>query len=140
MAHTHCWVEYTLLYLNGSGHQPYETIAALGAHFEGGQYVHDGVYYGLLNGTDDQCHRAVRAMSAFGAREIEHDELIEIIYSTQPINTPVTASDMTTYYLGPVIIQEDGNIVRELSIVEWSAPTVPQHLHMDAPNITISTT
>lgn len=139
MAHTHCWVEYTLLYLNGSGHQPYETIAALGAHFEGGQYVHDGVYYGLLHGTDDECHRAVRAMTAFGAREIEHDELIEIIYSTQPINTPVPQFDNTLSYMGPVIINEDGIITRELSNTEWSAPVVPVLLHLDAPPIQIST-
>lgn len=140
MAHTHCWIQYTLLFINGSGYQPYETLGSIDAHFNGGQYVENGVYYGYLSGTEDACDQAIRSLYAFGGREVTYEELTDVIYRLQPINSIPTRPEETPKYIGPVMFDDEGLIIRELSETEWSAPVIPNRLSLTAPEVVLVTT
>lgn len=138
--HAHCWIQYTLLVINGAGYQPYETLSAINVHFSGGMYAENGIYYGHLSGASDACAQAIRSLNAFGGREVTQEELTEVIYRLEPINSIILRPEDTINYIGPVMFDDEGYVVREWSLTEWSAPVVPNRLSFTAPAVTIATT
>jgi hypothetical protein len=111
------WIEYSLLFLNGQGTQPYETLAALGAHFDGGYYTETGRYRGRLTCDADRLADIVASLSIFGARILTTDELLTIVERVQPINsvTMEVPNDTDVLYLGPASLDDELRVVRPTS-------------------------
>lgn len=110
------WIEYSLIVLDGSGIQPYETLVPLGANFDGGYYVENGRYRGRLSGTEEQVANALVSLAIFGVKTLTPEEMGAIVERMVPTNTlQEFLSDEPAQYIGPVTFTEDLQIRRELS-------------------------
>ena len=111
------WIEYSLLFLNGQGLQPYETFGQLGAQFDGGQFVENGRYRGRLTCETDALTSTLASATIFGAAIVSNADIIAIVERMQPINSTLQPhpGDETPLYLGPVSLGDDLQIVREIS-------------------------
>lgn len=111
------WIEYSLVVLNGSGNQPYETLVPLGVGFDGGYYVENGRYRGRLSGTQEQIDNAVRSLAMFGVQVLTNDEILAIVERVAPTNSVVSANlpDGVDQYLGPASLTDTLEITRSLS-------------------------
>ena len=111
------WIEYSLLFLNGQGTQPYETLAALDAHFDGGYYTENGRYRGRLTCDENRLVDTVASITVFGARILTNDELLTIVERVQPINsvTMQIPNDTDVLYLGPASLDDELRVVRPTS-------------------------
>lgn len=114
------WIEYSLVWLNGSGNQPYETLVPLGVSFDGGHLVQNGRYYGKLSGTQEQIDNAVASLAIFGVAPIADADVLVRAELLSPVNTEAQdRPNEGTQYLGPATMVE-GNIVRELAAEPWN--------------------
>lgn len=114
------WIEYSLVWLNGSGNQPYETLVPLGVNFDGGHLVQNGRYYGRLSAdTQEQLDIAVASLAIFGAAVIADVDVLARVELLTPTNTEVSPHpDASVQYIGPASLV-DGNIVREMASEPW---------------------
>lgn len=112
----HQWIEYSLLYLNGSGIQPYETLIPLGVRFDGGHYVENGRYRGRLSGTTDQINNALLSLAVFGVLPLSPNDILQVVERMVPTNTQRQErpdDQQPPTYLGPATLNADLEIVRE---------------------------
>lgn len=112
------WIEYSLFFLNGQGQQPYETLAALSAHFDGGYYTENGRYRGRLTCDEDRLTDTVASLNIFGARQLSNTDIIAIAERVQPINSTVQTEpgNSDVLYLGPASVDAELSIVRPTSV------------------------
>ena len=114
------WIEYSLVWLNGSGNQPYETLVPLGVNFDGGHLVQNGRYYGKLFGTQAQIDVALASLAIFAAVAVSDADVIARAELTSPVNTEVRdLPTETVQYLGPASLDSDGTLVRAFAEVPW---------------------
>lgn len=116
----HQWIEYSLVWLNGSGNQPYETLVPLGVNFDGGHLVQNGRYYGKLSGTQEQIDIALSSLAIFGVSPVADADVLVRAELLSPVNTEVhNHPNETVQYLGPATMVE-GQIVRAVSASPWN--------------------
>lgn len=111
------WIEYSLVVLNGSGLQPYETLVPLGVNFDGGYYVENGRYRGRLSGTQEQIDNALRSLVMFGVQPLTESDILGIVERVAPTNSLVQGAtpDAPEQYLGPASLTDTLEITRPLS-------------------------
>ena len=110
------WIEYSHVWLNGSGLQPYETLVPLGVDFDGGHYTAGGRYRGRLSGTSEQIENAVLSLSLFGVKSLTAEELLVIVENVQPTNSlQRSLPSETEQYLGPATLDAELRVNRALS-------------------------
>lgn len=112
----HQWIEYSLIVLNGSGNQPYETLVPLGVNFDGGYYVENGRYRGRLSGTQEQINNALLSLNIFGVQSLSESDILTIVERVAPTNSLVrNMPHGDEQYLGPASLTETLEITRALS-------------------------
>lgn len=120
----HQWIEYSLVYMNGLGQQPYETLVPLSVHFDGGHFVEAGRYRGRLSGTEEQIANAVLSLAMFGVRELTTDDILAIAERLVPTNStgsaPHARETDTPQYIGPATLDEELRVVRATSDTPFS--------------------
>lgn len=111
------WIEYSLVVLNGSGNQPYETLVPLGVDFDGGHYVENGRYRGRLSGTQEQIDNALRSLAMFGVQALTETDILAIVERVAPTNSLVRSGlpQGEEQYLGPASLTDTLEITRPLS-------------------------
>lgn len=112
------WIEYSLIFLNGQGIQPYETLVPLGVNFDGGHYVQEGRYRGRLSGNALQIENAVASLGMFGTRVLSDADILAIVEECTPTNTQINTDrpdNNTPKYIGPPSLDVDGRVVRTTS-------------------------
>lgn len=121
------WIEYSLLWIDGLGIQPYETLQSIGAHFDGGHYTQSGRYRGRLI-TDSTTHRAaaLSSLSVFGAQTLSNTQICDIVETVTPTNTQIgNELGGPTRYIGPPTLDAELNVVRALSNTPFNVPPRP---------------
>ncbi len=114
------WIEYSLVWLNGSGNQPYETLVPFGVNFDGGHLVQNGRYYGKLSGTQEQIDIALSSLVIFGVAPIADADVLVRAELLSPVNTEEhRLPNEAIQYLGPATMVE-GEIVRAVSASPWN--------------------
>lgn len=68
------YVLYSLYWIDGTGYQPYEQVAAAGASLDGGQAVHAGRYLGVIAGSDADIQAAIDGCARFAMQPISEQE------------------------------------------------------------------
>lgn len=102
------YVTYELFWLNGEGHQPYQTVLQKGMGFDGGLFAINNTMFGYLTGNSNKKAETIAACAAFQMVEITTAEALFWAEQSLPINT----QNSDGLYAGPAELDQDGYIIR----------------------------
>lgn len=115
------YVSYTLLNLDGVGHQPYNTLAQIGMGFEGGLFGRGGRMLGYLVGESAKVDLALTVLSPWLVDRMTSAEALLWSEESLPINSRTPEGPgLQSKYVGPAELDAGGRIVRPLADTPWS--------------------
>lgn len=105
------YVIYNLIWENGIGTQPYQTLVPFNVGFDGGVLVKNDTYFGYMHGADEQCVSAISGSAAFNMKELTEAEALNFFSEVVPLNT-VQYDELThtALYAGLPYVLSDSTI------------------------------
>jgi len=106
------YIKYNLLSINGTGHQPGSQAALFNVTFDGGFYVKNGVYFGYLEGEEENLNNAINGMKAFGVVELTVEQAKSHVDNVLPVGSKIEQGTIDT----ATVDTKTGRIVKTVSI------------------------